>query len=1186
MKVKKYIWPANRLQRLAVILFVALLLYTVLGFFLVPKIIMNVATSTITKQLNRQTKIEQVKFNPYIFSCQIDGLAIQKKSGPENWIKVDRLLVNLQAASLFKQALILSQLQIDHPQLSITRYSDYTYNFSDLLKEPTAENPDQEAKEPFRFSLNNIEIQSGEMKFIDQPKQTKHQISDLKFSLPTLSNFPFYVDTYVNPHFSAQINNMLFDLGGQTKPFAQTRQSKFDLVINDLSLPYYLNYLPGKRNFSLAKGKLSSNLTVTYGQTSQESTYLNLEGGLEFNNLQLIKTSHKKRDLCTIPNLDIELSGGNLLAGQVHMAKVQIKEPIINLLRLQDGTIFMPTINKEAEPSEEEDNTSSEKTSQKGFSLSLDHFQLDSGTVSFTDNSTSPSFTTRLDPVQFSLRGLQTSSDSPSEFQLGMRTQAGESILINGNFGFNPTSFQAQAELSDLVLNLYAPYYKPYFLGNIDSGQCDLAMNISYKGSKSNEISLDKMKLLLENLSVRDAQGEKAVTIPKFVLQEAKIDPSDQKISVDKISIEEGDFRIKRNKDGSINLGNLIAEKSPKKENRSEDRPSEKTWQFLLDQFSIAQSKTTFLDKTTSSPAELSISNISCSLNNLSNIDGEKGSLDASMLIEKQAKLETKGNFGLSPLQAKIDLGLKNLELKDLEPFIREHADLALQKGVFETKGSLEMSKSVKKDKLSLSFSGQASIVDLKTFEAEKKADFLGWKELKLEGINFDNQRPAIRIKKIDLVGLDSQMLIYPDGSSNLKRILKTKPSKSKPSPKPRQDKDSQAILAVDQFQLSQGKLTFMDNSVSPSFESSLDDLQCTIKDISNQKEQPADISIQAQLGSNAQFNLQGKANFLIEKIFTNIDLHLANLALPPLSPYSGKYVGYAINKGKFNLDSQVRLTGKELQSKNKLLLDQFTLGEKVDSPQAVNAPIKLGIALLKNRKGEIHIDKSVSGDLSDPKFSIVDIVMKVFINVLVKAATSPFAVLGSMFGGGEDINFVLYQPGQASLDQEAKSKMQTLAKALYERPGLKVEVLGRADTSSDKSSLHQKRFRNMLKEQKLQDMKNKGQSKLSLEDIRISQEEYPAYLWQAYKQAPMEKPQNVLGLTKKLPPEELEQRLKTYISITEDDLRNLAKNRAEKVISFLQQAGPVEPERLFLQNPELGASQDHNFRKVEIRIH
>jgi uncharacterized protein involved in outer membrane biogenesis len=1186
MNVKKYIWPSKRLHRLPIILVGVFILYTLLGFFLLPKIILNIATSAITEQLNRQTKIEQVKFNPYVFSCELTGLSIKGKTGQKNWLTVDRIMVNLQSASLFYQALVLSQIRIEQPRLSITRYPDQTYNFSDLLTGQTSSKPEETKKSNFRFSLNNIVLQAGEVDFIDQPMQTRHQISKINFSLPSLSNFPADVDTHVKPYFSAQVNNMTFEMDGRTKPFAKSKQTEFDLVLDDLSLPYYLSYLPGKRNFSLTRGKLSSNLTISYAQPAQRATYLRINGELNLNNLHISnnKATNKDHELCVIPGLKVKLSGGNLLAGELNMAKVHLKEPRINVVRLQNGTLSLPVLSKKAESPDKKE-VSTGKRGKKPFSLSLAHFQLESGKVSFIDNSTSPSFTTTLESVQISLKGLQLGAASQSEFQFSTQTDNGGTLSVNGSLGLSPISLKAKAQLSDFLLTPYSPYYNPYFLGTIDSGHLNLAMDVSYKRADAGGMNLDNIDLFLENLSIRDTQGQKAVTVPEFALKKGRVGLSGQKITVGTIQIRQGDFRIKRNEDSSVNMVNLLAAGSSEQKANPDGNSTREKWNFSLNQFRIDECKTVFLDQTRSSPTRIAVSDISCRMNDLSTTQGERGSLKASMRIEENGQLNAEGDLGLSPLTVGIDIGLQDIDLTDFEPFVKDHVDLALQNGILETKGRFEIQASGQGDAPAVSFNGQAGILDLKISEPRQKTDLLSWNRLGLEGIEFENLQPAIRIKKVGLVGLNSQIIIYEEGGSNLQRMFKTK-EKPERSPEKSPEKETKAVFAVEEFELSRGSLTFIDRKVSPSFQTSLDDLQGTIKNLSNQDERPLDISLQADLGTNAPLNLDGKASFLGQGLFTDLGVHLANIALSPLSPYSGRYIGYTIKKGKFNLAFKVQIKGEELECDSRLLLDQFTLGEKVDSPKAVNAPVKLGIALLKNRKGEIHINKTVSGDLSNPEFSIGDIVMKVFVNVLVKAATSPFSLLGSMFGGGEDINFVLFSTGQTSLSQQAMDKLKTLGKALYERPGLEVEVIGRADTSSDRASLHQKRFRNLLKRQKLLDMKDKGKSDIDLEDVRITEEESPTYLWQAYKEAPMEKPENILGLTKKLPPEEMEQRLKKSIVITENELRQLAINRAREVIGFLHQTGPVESERLFLHNPKLGQSQNDTFRKVEIRLH
>src|SRR5512143_877267 len=174
------------------------------------------------------------------------------------------------------------------------------------------------------------------------------------------------------------------------------------------------------------------------------------------------------------------------------------------------------------------------------------------------------------------------------------------------------------------------------------------------------------------------------------------------------------------------------------------------------------------------------------------------------------------------------------------------------------------------------------------------------------------------------------------------------------------------------------------------------------------------------------------------------------------MSPYGGKYMGYTIEKGKLSLNVEYLVVKRKLTAQNNLYLDQFTLGDRVESPDATKLPVKLAIALLKNRKGEISLDLPVTGNLDDPKFSMGGIIIKILLNILVKAATSPFALLGAVFGGGEELSYIEFDYGSASLNEQGLKKLDTLVKALYDRPALKLDIGGYADPEKDREALRE----------------------------------------------------------------------------------------------------------------------------------
>ncbi|MBF1164997.1 MAG: hypothetical protein HXL68_08140 [Dechloromonas agitata] len=246
------------------------------------------------------------------------------------------------------------------------------------------------------------------------------------------------------------------------------------------------------------------------------------------------------------------------------------------------------------------------------------------------------------------------------------------------------------------------------------------------------------------------------------------------------------------------------------------------------------------------------------------------------------------------------------------------------------------------------------------------------------------------------------------------------------------------------------------------------------------------------------------------------------------------------------------------------MFIDQFTFGDKVESPDATTLPVNLAISLLKNNRGEIDLNLPISGSLDDPEFSIGGLIIKVIVNLFVKAVTSPFALLGSMFGSGEELSNVEFAVGRASIDAAATKKLESLAKALVERNSLKLEITGRADPEIDREGLKRVAIERAMKAEKLKDLKKSGEGK-SLDEIEIAPTEVKTYLIRAYKEAKFPKPRNVIGLQKELPVEEMEKLMLTNLPATDDDIKALADRRAEVVQGWLVEQGKVPPERVFL---------------------
>ena len=339
-----------------------------------------------------------------------------------------------------------------------------------------------------------------------------------------------------------------------------------------------------------------------------------------------------------------------------------------------------------------------------------------------------------------------------------------------------------------------------------------------------------------------------------------------------------------------------------------------------------------------------------------------------------------------------------------------------------------------------------------------------------------------------------------------------------------------------------------------------------------SEETQRADVSFKGKLDSYAPLEITGTINPLIEDLFVDLKVRFKDMDLSPVSPYSGKYAGYKIQKGKLSLDLSYLIDRKKLDSTNEVYIDQFDFGENVESPDSLNLPVKLAGSLLKDRSGKIVLRLPITGRIDDPEFSVGGIIPKMIkniLNILVKAATSPFSLISAAFGSDEDLSHFEFDAGSAELTDTDKAKLDTLVKALYERPGLQLEVTGFADIENDQQGLILYRFDKQIKAQKFKKMKEKETAAVSVDSVMIEPEEYEKYLKMAYKAGEFKKPKNILGITKNIPVPEMETLILENIKVTDDDLRSLANQRAQAVKNYILGQGKIEPKRLFLIEPQ-----------------
>lgn len=687
-----------------------------------------------------------------------------------------------------------------------------------------------------------------------------------------------------------------------------------------------------------------------------------------------------------------------------------------------------------------------------------------------------------------------------------------------------------------------------------------------------------------------------ALSIGRMAVKDAEVEVNAHRAKVGEIDGQEARVSLTRSKAGTIDWLPIPQIKLPAAPAKAKgDAP----WAVNVGKFALTGANLRFADQSTMDPAVVTLSDLAIKADHLSTERGQKTGLDIAGKINDKGDLKVAGSVQLQPLVADLDVSATGFPLLPLQPYFGEYLNITLTKGQVSTQGKLAVQAA--KDGLAGGFKGQLTLGDLNSVDKANNADFLRWKSLYLGGIDLRLQPFGLTVGEVALSDFYSRLIISPEGKLNLGQIVRQPEGDKAATGKPAAPAaSSQAAgdakvasapakamppVRIDKVTLQNGTVNFSDRFVKPNYTANLTKLGGRISGLSSAADSVANMELRGNYANTAPVQILAKLNPLAAKPYLDLQGEVKGIDLEPFSPYSGKYAGYAIEKGKLSVTVNYKLENNQLTADNRIFLDQLTFGDKVDSPDATKLPVNLAVSLLKNGRGEIDINLPISGSLDDPQFSVGGVIVRVIVNLFVKAVTSPFALLGSLFGGGEELSILEFDPGRTAFGPASIKRLEALAKALNDRPALRLEISGRADPETDREGLRRVAMERAVRAEKQKDLVKKSVDSGATESIEVDAKEYPVYLQRAYKAAKFPKPRNLIGFAKDLPVEEMEKLMLTNLPASDEDLDHLADQRAEAVQLWLVEQGKVPAERVFIAPSKVGGSKPDSDKAKASRV-
>ncbi len=849
----------------------------------------------------------------------------------------------------------------------------------------------------------------------------------------------------------------------------------------------------------------------------------------------------------------------------------------------------------------------------------VDSFSLTEAEFALRDLKRSMPLDLVFKPVTFTLKDFSTKRED-NGYGFKAATTRGETLVWNGTFGLEPLKSAGAFELEHIQATTISQVGLDLLPLDITKGEIGIKGKYDFaesgpKATPKLDLRLDLARIQMLDLGLRARrEAEDWVTIPALTIDQTHLDLDAQTIDIASVTLDRARITAWLDRQGNLNLQKLYSPAAAAPEARPQDK-IERPWKISVPRIVVSALDASVEDRKPAKPMRVHLAPVDVAVSDFRfPLAGSLG-VEASATINGRGTVKVAGPVGLAPVKAAVKVSVEDFDLPMLQPYLDQFTKVNLLKGSVDAE--LDVGYAAPADAhshdLPLTAKGDVLVHYLHTKDKLLDQDFVNWRLLALKGIDFRGAPLSVAINEVVVSEPYARVVIAADRTTNIGEILGSKsdseavpgaagtadhkPTAAKATPQPAAAKAApQPALPVSVrvVRIEDGSMNFADFSVKPNFQTGVQSLSGTVRGISGKPGSKATIALAGKVDRYAPVHIDGEMNVLSAESYTDIKLGFRNLELTTFSPYSGKFAGYRVEKGKMSVDFAYHIQNRQLDAKHRLILDQLELGEKVDSPDATGLPVKLALALLKDSNGVIDLDVPVNGSLDDPKFRIWPVIWKVIGNLITKAVTAPFRLLGALFGGGDSPELISFVPGSAELDAGAASQIETIKKGLNARPGLKLDVPMVSCAAADGGALSDAAWgahARDLARARLAAAK-KGSKVVDEDDIDsllADQAAYRKMLEAAYRQA-HGSPPAIPAADPGADPDEsaihwLETDLKGTVAPAPTAVAELAKKRAEAVQRALLDGSGIDPSRIFLVTDRGGDCADPAFVQMKLGL-
>ncbi|MBN1850587.1 MAG: DUF748 domain-containing protein [Deltaproteobacteria bacterium] len=756
----------------------------------------------------------------------------------------------------------------------------------------------------------------------------------------------------------------------------------------------------------------------------------------------------------------------SIFTWKISLKDLVLNQPEINMEKNQERFNFSDIVERLS--AQEKPETSSGEPPDKNSQMALEilHIAINQGVFRYTDLSGVKPAHSNMEDMNIEVEDLYlaTGDEHLNPFALKAKIPGGGDLRISGQYRVDPLHFDAEVAADAVQLATFSAFMENIIPIKVSNGLLSVNTRITAKQENEFQLRAEQGRVFLTDLKLDDDISDPpmlhagAVSINEVTLALPQQDVTVGSVTLDGIAVnqwldETGKFRYER----------LITKDE---EEASQDIPdmqqtSTPPWNILIKEMNLKNSTLNFSDQDDEITRGHSLTGITLNLENFTFTPGNQTLMRFIAMFDEQGKVSGDGTMTFSPLSVNLNYQLGEIGLPPFSEYLEKISFMRIEKGRLTLDGNMILEA---EDGTFLNAALDINLDGLQVEDTRTDDPLISMQAFKLDGIEVNTSNQRMSIASVGLVKPEVFFRISKDKKMTLTSLMKENEAATQGSDVAKETGGSNDwAFSIQKITLQDGTIQYTDHSVKPMFKTGIYDLDVDVDQIATDRVEPTPFSMTSKIDQYAPLTIKGTLDSLHKQPGMAFACQLKGLDMPYLSPYSATYIGNNLKSGQLSLALDYTLQDHKMKGKNNIVAKNLYLGEKVPSETAIKAPVALGLALLRDVNGVIDLNVGLSGDLDDPEFSLSGIVVKVLVNIIVKAAASPFKLLGALVGGREDLGEVHFASGLAELDQENQDRLKGLAEALTKRPQLAVRVKGNADHHEDAVMLQNMHLKGLL---------------------------------------------------------------------------------------------------------------------------